>query len=53
MDSTTVTLSDCAKALSSLEQEIEKVKREKTSVERRLEALRTQHAMIRQLVHLL
>lgn len=44
-----VTLSDCAIALNSIDAEIEAQKREKTVIERKLEALRTQGLVIREL----
>ena len=46
---TTVTLTDCGKAISSIEAEMQRLAREKTELERRLSALRTQGLMIREL----
>ena len=47
---TTVTISDCAKALSSIEAELDALAREMTTLERKIAALRTQGLMISELI---
>ena len=44
-----VTLSDCGKALSEIEAEVQRLQREKLSVERKIAALMTQGRLISEL----
>ena len=46
---TKVTLTDCAKALSGIDAEMQHLEREKTAIERKIEALRTRGLMISEL----
>lgn len=48
--STSVTISDCGKALEAIEKEIQELSRRKTEIERKIEALLTQGRMIHELV---
>lgn len=45
-----VTLSDCSKALNAIEEQIEDLKRQKTQIERNINALLTQGLLINQLI---
>lgn len=47
---TKVTLSDCGKALNSIEAELQRLDREKTELNRKEAALRTQGLMISELI---
>lgn len=47
---TQVTVSDCGKALDTIEREIEDLKRRKVAIQRKIDALLTQGLLIRQLV---
>ena len=47
---TQVTLSDCGKALDTIEREIEDLKRRKVAIQRKIDALLTQGLLIKQLV---
>ena len=46
---TEVTLSDCGKALDTIAREMEKLERDATAIRRRIEALRTQGLLIKEL----
>ena len=46
---TQVTLSDCGRALSGIEDEIQRLQREKLAVERKIAALKTQGLLISEL----
>lgn len=52
-ENTTVTLSDCGRALESIEREIVDVEQQAVVINRKLAALRTQHLMIHQLARTL
>ena len=45
-----VTISDCANALNAIDEQIEKLTRDKTAIQRAIDALRTQGLLINQLV---
>lgn len=48
-----VTLSDCAKALNAIEDEIDVLKRQQIETQRKIDALLTQGRMIKQLSRLI
>ena len=48
-----VTISDCGKALDEIENQIQQLNREKISIERKIQALKTQGLIITNLVRLL
>ena len=48
-----VTISDCGKALDEIENQIQQLNREKISIERKIQALKTQGLIITNLARLL